>query len=268
MRSFRLSKSRIAAGLQCPRRLWLAVHRPDLARYDAETQRRFGSGDDVGRLARRLYAPGRLVACDDNLSQAVRDTAAALAVPGDLTLFEAAFRHRDVLVRSDVLVRRAAAYGMIEVKSATRVKEHHLQDVAIQAWVTEGAGVPLGDVSVAVVDTDFVYRGGGEYDGLLREIPVADQVRPLMADIPAWVRGLSEMLGGPLPAAKVGQQCQRPFACPFAGFCREREGLPPASAGRAPTRTARAGDPSLASVGTAATAYLETLPYPRTYLDF
>ena len=36
MRTFRLSKSRITAGLQCGKRLWLAVHRPELEAYTAE----------------------------------------------------------------------------------------------------------------------------------------------------------------------------------------------------------------------------------------
>ena len=51
MRSCRLSKSRITAGLQCGRRLWLSVHRPELQIYGADAQRRFASGDGVGLTA-------------------------------------------------------------------------------------------------------------------------------------------------------------------------------------------------------------------------
>ncbi len=272
MRTFRLSKSRITAGLQCGKRLWLAIHRPQLEVYSADTQRRFAAGSGVGEVARDLYADGILVGDGVPLSQALRETETALAKPGDVTLYEATFRHRGVLIRADVLERRDGRYRMVEVKSATRLKEYHLQDVAIQGWVTEGAGVPLDNISVAVIDTDFVYPGDGDYRGLLREIPVADQARPLMAHIPGWVNGFTELLGGPLPAIRTGPQCRKPFECPFITFCEEQEGIVRCAPGEerdaGDACVAQAPDPALGTLDPAATAFLATLPYPRYYLDF
>jgi len=160
---------------------------------------------------------------------------------------------------------------MIEVKSATRLKEYHLQDIAIQGWVTEGAGVKLDGLSVAVIDTDYVYPGGDDYRGLLREIPVADQARPLMSHIPGWVRSLNELLAGPLPAIRTGAQCRRPFECPFVAFCDGQEGKTRCVPGeeREPDGAcAVPPDPALGQLDPAATAFLATLPYPRYYLDF
>jgi len=272
VRTFRLSKSRITAGLQCGKRLWLAIHRPELEVYGADTQRRFAAGHDVGTVARDVYGGGVLIGEDVPLSQALRDTEAALAEPGDLTLYEATFRHGGVLVRCDVLERRRGRYRMVEVKSATRLKEYHLQDIAIQAWVAEGAGVPLDMLGVAVIDTEYVYPGGGDYAGLLREIPVADQARPLMAHIPGWVRGFNALLGGPLPAIHTGQQCRRPFDCPFISFCEEQEGVVRCAPGEEPEAgggCARpAPDPTAGRLDPAAAEFLATLPYPRYYLDF
>ncbi|NLE21381.1 MAG: DUF2779 domain-containing protein [Actinobacteria bacterium] len=271
MRTFRLSKSRITAGLQCGKRLWLAVHRPDLEVYGADAQRRFAMGNGVGAIARELYPGGILIAEGGTLSQALRETEEALARPGDVILYEAAFRHKGVLVRADVLERRGGRCRMVEVKSATRLKEHHLQDIAIQGWVAEGAGLPLDGLSVAVIDTGFVYPGGGDYRGLLREIPVADQARPLMAHIPGWVRGLNEVLAGPLPAMRTGPQCRRPFECPFVGFCEAQEGKTRCGAGEerdGAGACAVSPDPALGTLDPAATAFLATLPYPRYYLDF
>jgi len=272
VRTFRLSKSRITAGLQCGKRLWLAVHRPELEVYSPDTVSRFAAGHGVGDVARSLYGDGELIGEGVPLSQALRETDAALAAPGDVTLFEATFRYRGVLVRADVLQRRNGRYRLVEVKSAARLKEYHLQDVAIQGWVAEGAGVPLDTLVVAVVDTNYVYPGGDDYRGLLREIPVADQARPLMAHLPGWVRGLNEVLAGPLPAIRTGAQCRRPFECPFIAFCDEQEGRGGSGCGGAGDRQ-RADepctpDPSLGSVDPIATEYLATLPHPRYYLDF
>jgi hypothetical protein len=272
VRTFRLSKSRITAGLQCGKRLWLAVHRPELQRYSAETERRFAVGHDVGEVARGLYGGGILIDGDGSLSRALHDTQQALARPGDVTLYEATFRHRGVLVRADILERRHGRCRMVEVKSATRLKEYHLQDIAIQAWVTEGAGVSLDVLGVAVIDTDYVYPGGSDYSGLLREIPVADQARPLMAHIPGWVRGFNELLAGPQPAIRSGPQCRRPYECPFVACCEEQEGRarPPVEdeldlAGACEPEPI---DISLGELDPAATEFLATMPYPRYYLDF
>ena len=58
----RLSKSRLLAYLQCPKRLWLSVHRPDLARYLPTARRAFETGHLVGDVARQVYGEGREVA--------------------------------------------------------------------------------------------------------------------------------------------------------------------------------------------------------------
>lgn len=271
MRTFRLSKSRITAGLQCGKRLWLAVHRPDLEAYSADTRRRFAAGHSVGEMARELYPGGVLIGDGGTLSQALRETAEELARPGDVTLYEATFRHRGVLIRADVLERRGGRCRMVEVKSATRLKEYHLQDIAIQGWVTEGAGVALDGLSVAVIDTGFVYPGGGDYRGLLREIPVADQARPLMAHIPGWVRGFNGLLAGPIPAIRTGAQCRRPFECPFLESCEGQEGRTRCAPGEERDGEGACVDPPDPALGTldpAATAFLAALPYPRYYLDF
>jgi hypothetical protein len=271
VRTFRLSKSRITAGLQCGKRLWLAVHRPELEAYTADVQRCSAAGHGIGEIARELYPGGVLVGDGRPLSEALRETERALARPGDVTLYEATFRHKGVLVRADVLERRGGRCRMVEVKSATRLKEHHLQDIAIQGWVAEGAGVHLDSLSVAVVDTGFVYPGGGDYRGLFREVPVADQARPLMAHIPGWVRGFNELLAGPLPARRTGPQCRRPFECPFVAFCEGQEGKTRCAPGEERGEDGACAlppDPALGSLDPAATAFLETLPYPRYYLDF
>jgi len=267
VRSARLSKSRIIAGLQCPRRLWLSVHHPEFEVYAPDARGRFAAGVELGEVARGLYPGGALIGEGVPLSEALRQTTAALARPGDLTLYEATFRHADVLVRADVVQRRDGRVRLVEVKSSTRLKEHHLPDVAIQAWTIEGAGVPLGIVNVAVIDTDFVYRGDGDYGGLLKEIPVADQVRPLLAQVPGWVRGLEEVLAGALPVIATGAQCRRPFECPFLEWCETREGRRPRPAASGPPPL-EPPDPALGVVDERAARYLAELPYPRYYLDF
>ena len=51
-----LSKYKILAYRQCPKRLWLEIHQPDL-RDDSASAAVFAIGNQVGEIARRLFDP-------------------------------------------------------------------------------------------------------------------------------------------------------------------------------------------------------------------
>ena len=84
----------------------------------------------------------------------------ATAAHGHPDIFEATIQHRGVLVRVDILERRAAnRWRLIEVKSSPDVKEYHLYDVAIQAHVLRGCGLDLSSCCLMHLNRDYVYDG-------------------------------------------------------------------------------------------------------------
>jgi hypothetical protein len=60
-RRFGLSKSKITAFEQCPKKLWLATHRPELAEQDDGAEARFAAGNQVGEIACALHPGGVMV---------------------------------------------------------------------------------------------------------------------------------------------------------------------------------------------------------------
>eukprot|EP01031_Cornospumella_fuschlensis_P001148 gene1148-1440_t len=50
-----LSKSRLMAFRQCPKRLWLEVHQPHLRDDSSATEANFATGNEVGAIARSVY---------------------------------------------------------------------------------------------------------------------------------------------------------------------------------------------------------------------
>lgn len=241
-----LSKSRILAHLQCPRRLWLQVHRPELAEYDDGASARFAAGERVGEVARALEPGGVLIEA--------RDPAEALRATGEIgeieigdreigdrppfprmgngglspispisPLFEPAFQANGVLVRPDILKPDGRGWCMTEVKSAASVKPYHLTDAAVQAWVVRAAGVALARIEVAHVDTAFVYPGGGDYRGLLTHADVTDEIADLEPEVPDWIAGARATLAGDDPRTDPGDHCNDPFACPFLAHCRPED---------------------------------------------
>ena len=61
MSSYGLSKSRILAWRQCPKRLWLQTYRRDLLETADNFQQTFEIGFEVGNVARTLFPNGILI---------------------------------------------------------------------------------------------------------------------------------------------------------------------------------------------------------------
>ena len=110
--SIRISKSKFVAGCQCLKRLYWQVHQPELAAEpDAATEAIMQQGRDVGMLARKLF-PGGVEVCERSLDQAIRATRELVANREVPAIFEGVFEHDGVLVRVDVLHRRATGAGV------------------------------------------------------------------------------------------------------------------------------------------------------------
>jgi hypothetical protein len=142
MTSQHLTKSRYIAGLQCLRRLWLIDHEP--APYEEPAA---GSPLDIerqiGHKAHLLFPGGALV--DEEPWRhvaAIARTAALMATEQVPAIFEAAFEYDNIRIRVDVLERLAhGTWGLHEVKSSGGPKDHYYDDIALQAFVLEGAGI-------------------------------------------------------------------------------------------------------------------------------
>ena len=219
-----LSKSRVLAGLQCPKRLYLRVTAPELAEApDAALRFRFAQGQEVGRLAREAFPGGVAVESGpDRLDAALARTAALLRDPTVPAIFEATFRHDDVLVRVDVLARGTrGGWRLVEVKSTAGVKEHHLPDVAIQRHVLAGSGITVESVAVMHLSRDYVYAGGAHDPmRLFAIVDVTPLVDALTLDLPRLLTELQATLAADAPPEVApGLQCTKPHLCEFYDQC-------------------------------------------------
>lgn len=222
-----LSKSKLMAFRQCPRRLWLAVHAPELEQTSADTEARFAAGYQVGDIARTLYDPkgrGRLIDRDALGFPAVFE-ATQQALPQRRPLFEAAFRLAGALALADVLLPVGRSqWRMVEVKSSTSVKPQYLDDLAIQTFIASRAGVSLAGVALAHIDSRWVYPGGGDYRGLMHEVDLTGEVQERLHAVPQWIAQAQAVVAGSEPTAiTTGAQCDNPYPCGFYEHCRSAE---------------------------------------------
>ena len=209
------------AGLQCPRRLWLTVHEPQP--YEPpEPGSPLDFGQRIGVAAHRLFPGGIMIDEPPWEHAAATARTAGLMAEGAPAISEAAFEHEGVRVRVDALERLPGeAWGLREVKSSASVKEHFLDDVALQAWVVRGAGVVLQSVEVVHLNSAYV-RGPEDVDwsAYFTRADVLDEVETRIADIPAHISAMREVLvREDCPDVEPGHQCSAPYECPYWDRC-------------------------------------------------
>lgn len=217
--TYGLSKTKILNSIQCPKRLWLEAHKPELAKYSAASIQVMQTGNEVHRAYRTLVRGGILIGHTDDLKTALEQTSLAMKKSAATPMFEGAFRNEGVLVRADLLSVGTKGSRLVEVKAAGSVRYYHIQDCAIQAWVIESAGIPIKTIELAFINTSFVYPGTENYSGLFVHANITDQVRTLIKQVPAWVQQCQKILKSGMPTMKLGNQCHDPYECPFLEHC-------------------------------------------------
>ena len=97
-----LSKSKLLAYRQCPKRLWLEIHRRDLMDLAASSQSAMLQGHEVGSIARKIYDPegrGHFLDLEKLGFRELFKQSEALVEEADTPLFEAGFSANGALVR-------------------------------------------------------------------------------------------------------------------------------------------------------------------------
>jgi hypothetical protein len=313
-----LSKSDLQALRQCPRRLWLEKHDPkQKPQLDPAMQRRIEDGNRVGEKARLRLGPA--IHWQQHVGDHAEASRAALAElrAGRTGVEVPLVVNEDLYTRADAIIP-AAGGGFIlqETKASTfktrpdgvtpaKPKPHHLEDVAIQAWVMANSGLQMKTAELNLLDNSWKYPGDGNYTGLFRQQDVTAEVASLAAQVGDWIAGAKTVIAGELPNVQTGPQCMAPHQCPFLDHCKTLDqteiahpiDLLPGSEGKNLARKLRQerGYQSLLDakpdelVGKEeklyrrihdahrtgdiqfdrkAEAELAALPYPRYYLDF
>jgi len=291
-----LSKSKLIAAWQCPKRLHLEKHHPEYGEVSSRTESLWETGHQVGAIAQQLYGKDDSVEIEFNFKTMLAETRRLIERGADFPIFEATFRHENVLVRVDVLIPDGDGWRAIEVKASTSVKDYHVLDCAIQDWVMRKSGINVTSISLAHINNQFVYEGDGVYDGLLAEHDLTDEVRTLEPTVIDLLVGARDAIAGQIPDIPVGTQCTSPYDCQFINHCWPNDTEYPISGlggskaklgnwvalGHCDIRDVDVGDITAGTqlrihhvtcqgepeILPGAKAAFDALAYPRYYLDF
>ena len=213
-----LTKSKYVNGLQCHKRLWYEINYPERASTISRSQQRaFNQGKEVGVRARDLFPEGVIISATSP-TESVEQTEVAIR-SGVSCIFEASFVYNNTWVRCDILQKDADSWKLIEVKTSARDEKKYLPDLAVQKYVLDGCGIPISEIHLMYINNKCVYP---ELSDLFTNKDVTDKVNQLTGRVPNDIETLKMILDGEVePNVLIGEQCDKPYPCPFKGYCWE-----------------------------------------------
>lgn len=256
-----LSRSELMWGLQCPLRLWRAKQAP-------RTPHVLDPHSPAGQIhahARGMFPDGVRIPQKLPWPEAVAQSAQAM--DSARVVFRPAIAFEGLRIRPDLLLRLPkGGWRLGRVKATTKLRAIHLQELAIEAWVMEQAG--LGPAEIGVLCINRRYRANKD-EPLLRWVDRSDKVRALARALPQAVQSLRARLAlETAPEEPTGRRCRWPRRCPYLPECE------PASERELPTGEEPQARLVRRAIETKSLRVLPGLlsrlehPGPRFYLDF
>ncbi len=217
-----LSKSSFITGCQCAKALWLSKNRRDLIpALVPALQAIFDQGREFGKLAHSLFPGGVDVSPESHFhyDPSIEETK-RLIEQGAPAIYEASFRENEVLVAVDILQNAGDGWNAFEVKSSTSIKKVYIIDVAVQYWVMNRAGLKIRNISVILVNNQYVRRGIPDHSALFKLVPVLDEVLALQSWIGEAIEELKAVANSETePGISIGTHCSDPYVCQFMDHC-------------------------------------------------
>jgi hypothetical protein len=188
-----LSKSKYISGLQCEKRLWLEINDPDKATPMSEAQQRIlEQGTEVGILAREQLPGGLLIKFDrSNIKKGTDETRKTIS-EGTKIIYEATFLFDDTYALTDILERnKDGSWDIIEVKSATSIKDEYIPDLAVQKYVLEGSGLNINKTKLMYLNKECIYP---DLSNLFIIEDSTDEVNSIIQQIPADLKNFKSLI--------------------------------------------------------------------------
>src|SRR5258708_6287180 len=98
----------------------------------------------------------------------------------------------------------SGAWGLREVKSSTRLKDHYIDDIALQAHVLKGLGIELCSIELLHVNTGYMRGAAGiSWSEFFTRLNVVGLVAGRLRDLPSQIPAMRDCLAmADLPQAE------------------------------------------------------------------
>lgn len=197
-----ISKTTFLSFLECPRNVWLQIHRPEqvgkceLSDFELHL---LEQGNEVEAEARKLFPNAVQIASSED--QAVEDTK-VLMEKETSTIFQATFFVDGFIAKNDMLSYDSenTKWNLYEVKGTNAIKEDsagnrdHIDDLAFQLSVLRRAGVQVGKCFIIHLNKEYVRNGDIDLKALFEIEDVTEKIEARLPEIEEKMKVAKEYL--------------------------------------------------------------------------
>lgn len=216
-----LSKSRYLYGVRCPKYLWLETFRKKELRSESDepTEEILAQGHRVGALAQELFPGGiEIPYAGLTIEEQLQQTEDALK--HNKVIYEASFQHNGVFVKADILRKARGGWELYEVKSTSKVKDYHYDDLAAQYHVISNAGIKITKAHLVHINTSYERKGKLDLNQLFTIVNLTETVLEMQSAVKKQITVLKKILKEAEPDTPIGPYCYvEPYECPYTGYC-------------------------------------------------
>jgi hypothetical protein len=217
----KLSKSLYTRGLQCQKSLWLKKNKKEvLSLPDASAQAIFENGNEVGKLACKLFPNGIEIPYENTTFAEKIELTKSLILDGVKNIYEATFEFDDILIMIDILNIQDNSLIINEVKSSTEVKDVYLHDASIQYYVLNGLGYDVKQVNIIHINNSYIRGEDLDINQLFSIVDVTHEVKELQENIKSNIESFRNTISNPIePNIDIGTHCSNPYSCDAIDYC-------------------------------------------------
>ncbi len=217
-----LSKSKYTRALQCPKMLWMDMHKPSEAVDNSTLQEIFERGTDVGDLARSYFGEYSLVPHSDKKSFMIEETQ-KLIEEGVTIIAEASFAYNGNFCSVDILRKTPCGWEMYEVKSSTELKDVYLDDIAYQCYVLKNCGINLTGIYNMHLNSNYVRNGELDIKQLFTVEDCSEAVFMRLPYVEQNIQQIEQFFARTEdyePEYDIGMHCEKPYICAYKNYCQ------------------------------------------------
>ncbi len=223
-----LTKSNYLLGLQCPKLLWITKKdKTRIPEPDISAKHNFKIGTLIGELATTVFESGiDLSQC--NFKENIDKTKESLEERKPI--FEAGFLVDNLFSRGDILFPTGdnsskddsgePKWDIIEVKSATKVKDINIHDVSFQKYIYEKAGLKIRKCFLMHINNQYIKNGEIEPKELFHQEDITEKVEEFSLGIEKRIENMLKIINSrEEPKCSIGVYCSDPYDCPLKIEC-------------------------------------------------
>jgi len=223
-KTYKLTKSKIASGSQCKKKLWFDIHEPAKKVNKATFER----GERFNEVIRKHYTKihGKELNLTGIWDDIIIKTKNAINSKEINVIYEGTFEYLDTQVRTDVLIRKENKWELLEAKSSTRIKDEHYLDISIQSFIVRKClrdlDQELVSCKVIHINKDFTLNKSKDYKNLINdENDISKNIVEFEEEIPSYINELLPLTENntPCPSVSMGTHCTKPYECDYQDRC-------------------------------------------------